>query len=152
MTAAVLVLNSTYVPISRTKVSRAITLVLEGLAVIEESDPLRRLRHKHGEFPYPTVLRLLKFVKVPFKYGEVTWTKAGVMRRDHHICGYCGKNATTVDHILPRAQGGQNTWLNTVASCERCNFKKRDRRPEECGMVLRTKPHVPKRQGFLSVR
>lgn len=150
--SAVVVINATYEPISRTTVARAITLVLNGVAVIEESDPLRRLRHMTGEFPYPKLIRLLKYVKIPYRYGDATWTKAGVLKRDKQKCGYCNKHATTIDHIIPRAQGGKDTWLNTVAACERCNFKKRDRRPEECGMTLLVEPHVPKRQGFLTIR
>lgn len=65
------------------------------------------------------------------------------MVRDQHRCAYCGKRATTVDHVLPRAQGGGDTWLNTVASCAEDNHRKAARTPEEAGMPLLRKPFVP---------
>ena len=149
MSGAILVLNATYEPVSRTTLSRAISLVLEGKAVIEEADPLRRLRHMAGEMMWPKVVRLVRYVKVPFRYGSQIWTKQGVLRRDNHTCGYCNGHATTIDHIVPRAQGGRDQWLNTVAACERCNFKKRDRTPKEARMPLLIEPYEPKRMGFL---
>jgi len=29
-----------------------------------------------------------------------------VLRRDCHICAYCGEAANEVDHVQPRVQGG----------------------------------------------
>lgn len=146
MTAAVIVLNATYEPISRTKVQRAVALVLNGTAVIEESDPLRRFRHKAGFVPYPRLIRLLKFVKVPVMYGPVTWSKSAVLKRDHYKCAYCGAHGDTVDHVVPISKGGGvRDWLNTVACCLRCNAKKNDRTPAQAGMKLRVTPYVPKR-------
>lgn len=60
-----------------------------------------------------------------------------ILRRDKHRCRYCGKTATTVDHVLPRSRGGSNHPGNVVACCEPCNRYKADRTPEECGMTLR---------------
>lgn len=63
--------------------------------------------------------------------------------RDQHRCAYCGKRATTVDHVVPRAQGGGDSWLNTVASCAEDNHHKADRTPEQAGMPLLHAPFVP---------
>ena len=60
----------------------------------------------------------------------------GVLRRDNWRCQYCGKKATTVDHIRPRCQGGPTTWTNLVACCLACNQMKSGRSPEEAGMKL----------------
>lgn len=57
-----------------------------------------------------------------------------VLRRDNFICQYCGKSAKSVDHILPKARGGEHTEDNLVAACVLCNNKKGDRTPEEAGM------------------
>jgi 5-methylcytosine-specific restriction endonuclease McrA len=65
------------------------------------------------------------------------------MTRDGHRCAYCGGSATTVDHVLPRARGGKNTWLNTAAACGGCNQRKGDRTTAEARMPLRTTPHAP---------
>jgi 5-methylcytosine-specific restriction endonuclease McrA len=65
------------------------------------------------------------------------------MARDRHRCGYCGGQATTIDHVLPRSRGGRNTWLNTVAACGGCNQRKGDRTPAEARMSLRVTPYAP---------
>lgn len=140
---AVLVLNATYEPISYSRLGRAIALVLDGRAVIEESIPGRFLRHQNGELPYPRLIRLLQFVKVPIRYGPALWSKPGVLKRDKHLCAYCGKTATTIDHIVPASRGGANSWENTVAACLRCNGKKSNRTPKEARMVLQFAPTVP---------
>jgi 5-methylcytosine-specific restriction endonuclease McrA len=48
-----------------------------------------------------------------------------------------------VDHVVPRAQGGQDTWLNTVAACAEDNHRKADRTPAEAGMALLREPFEP---------
>lgn len=142
---AVSVLNATYQPLGTTKLNRAMTLVLRGDAVIEEADVKRVVHHKNGHFPWPLVIRMLRYIKVPMRYAEQTWSKAGVLKRDGHSCGYCGKPATTVDHILPRAKGGRDTWENTVACCQRCNSIKADRLLETTHLELLITPTVPMR-------
>ena len=63
--------------------------------------------------------------------------------RDRHRCAYCGRRATTVDHVLPRSHGGRDTWLNTVAACAADNHSKADRTPEQAGMRLLVRPFEP---------
>jgi 5-methylcytosine-specific restriction endonuclease McrA len=71
------------------------------------------------------------------------WSRAGVLQRDGRTCAYCGRTATTIDHVLPRSRGGANSWLNTVAACGSCNHRKGDRTPAEARMPLRLKPTAP---------
>jgi 5-methylcytosine-specific restriction endonuclease McrA len=71
------------------------------------------------------------------------WSRRGVMARDHFRCAYCGRTATTVDHVVPQSRGGPNTWTNTVAACGGCNQRKGDRTPAEAGMPLRVEPSAP---------
>ena len=33
------------------------------------------------------------------------------MRRDEHRCQHCGEPANSIDHIVPRSQGGTFSWL-----------------------------------------
>lgn len=42
-------------------------------------------------------------------------------------CVYCGKPANTVDHIIPKSKGGQDTDWNLVPSCKSCNSSKKDK-------------------------
>lgn len=145
------VINSTFVPVGATRLKRAMALVVSGRAVIHESDPNKVLRHERGTFPWPTVVRLLSYIKVPVVYGPAQWSKSGVLRRDGYLCSFCGdNNATSVDHIFPRSRGGRDTWENTCASCQPCNYKKADRTPEEAGMPLLITPIVPQRLYFQS--
>jgi len=144
VTATVLVLNSTYEPLSFTKLGRAVAMILRGEAVAEEVHPTRVIRHQSGEMPWPKVLRLLRYVKLQMETGPAQWCRGGVLRRDDYTCGYCGRTATTVDHIIPTSKGGgRRDWLNTVAACAKCNHKKRDRTPEQAHMTLHVVPTVP---------
>ena len=68
----------------------------------------------------------------------------GVLKRDNYECGYCGKRATTVDHINPVCQGGATKWQNLVACCFPCNQKKGGRTPEQAGMRLRFQVRSPR--------
>ncbi len=66
------------------------------------------------------------------------------MRRDGHACVYCGsKKNLTIDHIIPKSKGGDNTWKNLVTCCSPCNLKKGDKSLEEIGMKLIKKPTEP---------
>jgi 5-methylcytosine-specific restriction endonuclease McrA len=47
-----------------------------------------------------------------------------VLRRDCHICAYCGEAANEVDHIQPRVLGGTDDLDNLVACCRMCNLRK----------------------------
>ena len=54
-------------------------------------------------------------------------TRTMVLERDHHRCAYCRSSAMTVDHIVPRAEGGGDSLSNLVACCGSCNAKKADK-------------------------
>ena len=44
-----------------------------------------------------------------------------VLARDGYTCHWCGKAATTADHLIPRARGGSDRDDNLAACCTRCN-------------------------------
>lgn len=55
-----------------------------------------------------------------------------VFERSSGLCHYCGTTLTLdgkwhVEHMLPRAIGGDDDPVNLVASCVACNLAKRDR-------------------------
>lgn len=54
-----------------------------------------------------------------------------VLVRDDRQCRYCGRYASTLDHVVPRAGGGETTEDNLVAACEPCNKEKGDKPVEE---------------------
>lgn len=150
MARSVVVLNASYEPISRTKLGRAINLVVAGEAVIEEAVDGLLMRHQTGELPYPKIIRMLRYIKIPNFYEPQPWSKSGVIRRDNATCQYCRETGVrmTIDHVNPRALGGGNSWENTVAACFPCNNKKGHKTLKESGMVLIREPRVPLRSEF----
>lgn len=48
-------------------------------------------------------------------------TRARILARDGHTCGYCGQPASTVDHIIAKDNGGDDDDANLIASCRKCN-------------------------------
>ncbi|MFF4953825.1 HNH endonuclease [Streptomyces chattanoogensis] len=137
-----LVLNASFEPLSTVSLRRAVVLVMQDKAVVENAHPGLRIRAASVDVPVPRVIRLSRYVRVPFR-RRAPWSRRGVLVRDQHRCAYCGRRATTVDHVMPRAQGGADTWLNTVASCAEDNHRKADRTPEQAGMRLLRKPFEP---------
>jgi 5-methylcytosine-specific restriction endonuclease McrA len=137
-----LVLNASFEPLSTVSLRRAVVLVMQDKAVVEQAHPGLRLRAAEVEIPVPQVIRLCRFVRVPFRQ-RAPWSRRGVLVRDRHRCAYCGRRATTVDHVLPRSRGGGDTWLNTVAACAEDNQRKADRTPEQAGMRLLVRPFEP---------
>lgn len=54
-------------------------------------------------------------------------TRARILERDKNRCAYCGRKASTVDHIIPRAYGGDESDENLTGCCSACNGMKNDR-------------------------
>jgi 5-methylcytosine-specific restriction endonuclease McrA len=136
----VLVVNADLGPLHRVSLRHAIRMLVRQVAELHEFETDKLI----GIFPMPKVVRLVRYVYT--KWRDTTgpgWSRAGVLKRDGRVCGYCRRGATTVDHILPRSRGGRNSWKNTVASCNRCNQLKADRTPAEAGMTLLVTPSAP---------
>ena len=93
----------------------------------------------------PEVVSLTHYDRLPST--AVTFSRRNVAKRDHYTCQYCGAQpgaeAITIDHVVPRSQGGTSSWTNCVAACEACNARKADRTPEQAGMRLRKRPARP---------
>lgn len=93
----------------------------------------------------PKIIRLLMYDK--FVKPEVRLTRRNLYARDKNKCQYCGKRfpATelTLDHIVPRVQGGSNSWSNLVCACLRCNTRKGGRTPKQARMQLIRTPYKP---------
>lgn len=146
----VVVLNASYEVLSVVALHRAIAYVLREKAVIVAEREGASVRSASGlEFPIPRVVRLNRYIRVPYHRRVPAWTKAGLLRRDGHRCGYCGEHGNTVDHILPVSRGGQSTWQNTIVACVICNTRKGNRTPGEAQMSLRHAPSVPTVQSAL---
>jgi hypothetical protein len=48
-----------------------------------------------------------------------------ILTRDKHVCAYCGSEEDLhVDHRIPLARGGSNSFDNLVTACGPCNLSK----------------------------
>lgn len=68
----------------------------------------------------------------PLAGAERKRVAAEVFARDGAACVYCGREDNlTLDHIIPRSQGGSNDARNVAVACGSCNSSKGDRTPDE---------------------
>jgi 5-methylcytosine-specific restriction endonuclease McrA len=138
----VLVLNASFEPLNVCTVRRAHVLVFKGKAEVLEQ--LRQpLRSASDTYPWPHVIRLLHYVRVPRSVKRKISRRA-LFARDGHRCVYCGSaGRLTLDHVVPRSRGGDSVWENVVTSCAPCNLRKGNSLPEEAQMRLQVTPRVP---------
>lgn len=142
-----LVLNTTYEPISVVSARRAVVLVLNQKASIVTPGS-GEMRSERTSIDVPSVVRLVRYVKVPH-HRRVPPTRRAILARDGHSCQYCSAPAESIDHVLPRSRGGKHEWENVVACCRRCNLRKADRLPNEIGLTLARNPRPPWRFGWV---
>jgi 5-methylcytosine-specific restriction endonuclease McrA len=142
----VLLLNSTYEPLTALPMRRAVIMLMCGKADVVHDDPSGPVIHSATRtIVVPSVIRLRSFVRVPYR-ARVPMTRAALMHRDRFRCAYCGAKADTVDHVVPRSRGGEHSWENCVAACATCNHRKADHMLAELGWALRSVPLPPKGQ------
>lgn len=146
--ATTLLLNASYEPLHIVPMRRAVVLVLDGKAdVVAGGGPV--LHSEHLALEVPSVIRLITFVRVPFR-AHLPLTRRNVVARDRGRCAYCGKKGDTVDHVVPRSRGGEHVWENVVAACGPCNGRKADRMLDELGWELGITPRAPSRWSWLA--
>lgn len=137
-----LVLNASYEPLAVVSDRRALILILaEKATLVVARDQTWIAASLVAQVP--SVVRLNRYVKVPYRRG-VPVSRSSVFGRDGHRCQYCGGSAESIDHVIPRSKGGQHVWENVVACCRACNVRKGDRSPAESGMSLRSVPGQPR--------
>jgi 5-methylcytosine-specific restriction endonuclease McrA len=141
-----LLLTRDYMPLKIISWERAITLLmLDKVEVIEDHDS--EVRSATVVMKIPAIVRLVNSFKRN-KNLKVRFSRINVFARDNYKCQYCAKRFKicdlTLDHVLPRAQGGATKWDNVCASCYACNLKKGNRTPEQAQMKLPKVPVEPK--------
>lgn len=168
----VLVLNKLYQPVRIISARRAFVVLSRDIAEVIDIDGAQWLtfsfadwldmselrydmeRDRHDwthtvrlPIAVPRIIRLLQFDRV--FTPAVNMNRRNLFARDAHRCQYCAKrfNASqlTLDHVVPRTQGGGDSWTNLVTACAVCNARKGGRTPTQAGMPLIRKPFKPKR-------
>jgi len=178
--ASVLVLNKMFMAVHVITVRRAFILLCKELAEVvsledgqfatydfETWREVSEFRAKHfreeeddwvrtsnSEIQVPRVIRLVSYEKVP--KHTVKFNRRNIFARDNNQCQYCGKKFATIDlsldHIVPRSQGGGSSWENVVCACIKCNVRKGGRTPKQAHMGLIRKPEKPKRSPLLNMK
>jgi 5-methylcytosine-specific restriction endonuclease McrA len=178
--ASVLVLNKLFMAVHVISVRRAFCLLCKELAEVvtledgqfatydfstwREVSEYRAKHFRHedddwvrtssAEIQAPRVIRLLSYDRVPKQ--TVKFNRRNIFARDGNQCQFCGKRFPTselsLDHVIPRSQGGKTTWENIVCACVDCNVRKGGRTPRQAHMTLVRKPEKPKRSPLLSLK
>jgi 5-methylcytosine-specific restriction endonuclease McrA len=150
-----LVLNRHWQAVNISTASRAITLAFSDAARIVDHEDFQayawsdwaRMEPQPGE-PFlqsvrmrvrvPEVVVLTQGAPTPSKSPALS--RRNLFRRDRSQCQYCGaKPGTTelsIDHLIPRDQGGESTWENCVLACVECRTRKGDGSIEQAGLQL----------------
>lgn len=146
---AVLVLNNNYQPLNVTNVRRALGMLCLGRAHTVEADS-KVFRSEHLAVEMPTVVRLNHHISRPMPVLRVS--RKSIFARDHYTCQYCSRRNVplTIDHVVPKEQGGGIDWANLVCCCTKCNNKKGNRTPAQADMVLQRRPFRPKFIPYIS--
>jgi 5-methylcytosine-specific restriction endonuclease McrA len=178
--ASVLVLNKLFMAIHIISVKRAFCLLAKELAEVVSMEEggfttydfdtwreVSEFRARHfrqedddwvrtvsSEIQVPRVIRLIDYDRLPKQ--TVKFNRRNIFARDHNQCQFCGKKFPTselsLDHVVPRSQGGASTWENIVCACVSCNVRKGGRTPREANMHLIRKPEKPKRSPMLNLK
>jgi 5-methylcytosine-specific restriction endonuclease McrA len=148
-----LLLSQGYEPIATIGWQRAISLLTLGkVEVVEEYD--REIRSRYLIIKMPAVVRLVNMFRRHKQ--RVKFSRQNIMARDRWSCQYCGTKVTTeemtMDHVVPRSQGGRTEWENIVTCCVDCNAKKADRTPRQASMRLRKEPERPSWVPIFTIR
>jgi hypothetical protein len=125
----VLVLNASYEPLNIVQGRRAIILLIKEKAA----------------FVSERVIRLVEFIRIPFsRVNAMKPSRNMVYKRDGHKCQYCNSTRRlTIDHVVPRSKGGDESWTNKVVACSSCYTKKGDKLLEHTDMKLLKQPTAP---------
>lgn len=169
ITRPTLVLNRNWQPITISTVARALVKVFSGAArVVDPSDfqqysweDWSALRPSDGEqfiqagrirLRVPEVVTLTHYDRLPRQV--VTFSRRNLFKRDRFTCQYCGdqpgSDELTIDHVIPRSQGGVTSWTNCVLACVECNAFKSSRTPDQAGLRLMHKPAQPAWRAFFA--
>jgi len=149
--APVLVLNQNYQPLNICDIRRAVKLVGKGKAQSVQ-DSGEYIYTVSDIFERPDVIRLVYMIKRPVPRRKMSRNE--IFARDNNSCQYCGETPRdmTIDHVLPRCEGGEHTWTNVVSACKACNHRKAGRTPQQAGMRLRKDPYEPRPNPYSFLR
>ena len=85
-----LLLNATYEPLKVVNWQKAVTLWCQGkVEIIAHHD--REVRAVSFSFKMPSVIRLLRYVRIKKRFDYVPFSRANIYARDEFKCQYCAE-------------------------------------------------------------
>lgn len=136
------------VPLSVVTWQMAMRLVfLEKVRVLKEYEHWT-VRSQHLELKVPSIIIMTEQVKWS---KQLKYSRNNVYLRDDFTCqlqttsrcrsmeGKVKLAELTLDHVVPRSQGGKTNWVNVCASCKACNSDK----GSDGTIVPKKKPYRP---------
>ena len=140
----VLLLNASYEPLMLVSGKKAIILLLCNKVDSLDDYPVK-IRSTYLTLSLPSIIRLKKYIN--YRFSEITLNRKNIFRRDNYTCQYCSEKCSptrlTIDHIIPKYKGGENSWKNLVTACKFCNSKKGNLSLNNIDMELIKKPIKP---------
>lgn len=143
-------------PLSLWSWQDAVKAIFKGSVTVVEVYPDVTVRASNIKVPLPSVIALNDYV--PQKQTKPSFTRRNVFLRDEYICQYCNRRFHTtdlsLDHVVPRSQGGSLSWENIATCCKRCNGKKGSTPLSEIGnigMKLNRKPRCPSQRELAAI-
>ena len=136
-----LILNSTFQPLSVASAKRSVALMLAKKINVIKTSKLE-IRSENKIINIPKVALLTYYVKAPYA-RRVALNRSNIFIRDFNTCQYCGNNAESIDHIIPKSKGGLHEWSNVVACCKKCNLVKADKLLNQTILKLKNFPTKP---------
>lgn len=140
----IVLFSKNYLPMARINLKRATVLLVTGRA-----EPLDLMGNTWQMRSPSFIVAIPEHIRLRAGDSERLWktppvNRREVLRRDGHTCQYCGsKRQLTLDHVVPRSQGGAHTWNNVVTACAPCNSRKGACTPDVARMPLRRRPKAP---------
>jgi 5-methylcytosine-specific restriction endonuclease McrA len=93
----------------------------------------------------PTVVIATHYARVPMRVPRLS--REAIYARDGGVCQYTGervgRRGGNLDHVVPRARGGRDSFENLVWAKREVNAFKADRLPHEAGLRLLRRPRAP---------
>ena len=143
----VLLLSPNYEALNFINFKKAIKLICNNkVEIISTWNINFKLNINNIIYDYPSILKLNKLTKKNTS-KDIIFNRSNLVRRDKYRCQYCNKflynREITIDHIIPKSLGGENSFLNCVISCHKCNNTKGNKTLDQCNLKLLRKPFIP---------
>lgn len=121
------------VPLSVVSWHDALRLMFLGKVKVLKEYEDRIVRSQHLEIKIPSIVMMSEQVKWK---KSLKYSRTNVYLRDNFTCqlqtswrckeqqGRVKHSELTLDHVIPRSNGGKTNWLNVCTSCKTCNSNK----------------------------